>query len=190
MMIISIDVSDWHQELLREEEMPKTVDDLLTLAVERGFPTQKLARHFIVARELGEADSDELPNNKDLLQDGGTNNITQAFARRMREIELENGYKARVRAIVGGVPLLEREAEDNDATVHEFAVDLGGDSESLDWVAVDNPEAAKRAWKYLERRVPGHIMGRLKILAVGNGDVQAAADMLHDKIAEMVALLV
>jgi len=176
-MDITINIDDWRDETLQAEEMPKNLDDLVSLALEQGYLSPQLFRMYAYCREAGIAEPDVLPDNKALLQTGGTNAIDRRFALYRKIIEI-NGKQFDGRAMVA--PASKEDDLDDDES---------GDETVTTWQSTGTPEAADLAWRYLERRIPGHIWGRLLILADSGGDVRGAADMLHDKIDEMIDLI-
>ena len=166
-MKIVIDISDWLDENAQNEEDAMTLDDLITLAVKKGFGSAQLARMHIVQRELGLVVNSMLSGNKQLLQNGGTAAVNYTFARAKKEIEL-NGKQYNVREMVASVE------------------DEGEDGGSATWYAVDSNDARESAEAYLDRRVPGHIMGRLLIIHESGGDVEGAVRELQEKVEGML----
>jgi hypothetical protein len=113
-MNIVIDVSDWEDEAKRSEETPKTIDELVELAVKEKWPTPRLWRHYCVLRELGQAKDDELPPNKSVFQNGGTLAVNMAFKALEQECELANGKTITTRTFVG--PVMSEDDEDDGRT--------------------------------------------------------------------------
>jgi hypothetical protein len=181
---IVIDVADWSDEAKQSEEAPKTIDDLVQLAVKENWPTAKLWRVYCILREMGIAESDELPPNKAVFQNGGTMAVNMAFKALEQECELANGRVIKTRTFVG--PVVTEVEQDNG---HTYEMTAGKDDGFDSWQEVGTPGALDNAIAYVERRLPGYIRGRLEIIAASNGDVKRAADFLHDKIDEIVKQL-
>lgn len=180
-MDITINIDDWKDETLRAEETPKNVDDLVNLALEQGYLSPQLFRMYAYLREAGIAEPDALPDNKTLLQGGGTVALDRRFVTYKKIVEI-NGKQFNARAMVGPHSTKSESGEEDAEDVE--------DEEPNTWQSTGTPEAADLAWRYIERRIPGLIWGRLLVLADSKGDVKGAANMLHDKIDEMVELLV
>lgn len=187
-MQIIIDV-DWDDENFRMEESATTLDELVALAIEKGLPSAQLARMHIVQRELGLVEDDDvLADNKTLLQNGGRQGINWAFQRRKKEIEV-NGKTYRVRELVGSIADDESypsgENQDPGATF-ESTVSTKQEPAAT-WHVLGTPGALEEAVKYLDRHLPGHIVGRCLIIKASGGDVQETLAKLFDKIVKIAA---
>lgn len=171
-LTIQIPVDDWAEEALRDE-VP-IVDNVTILeALERGEHTAKIARRYLVWRELGEAEEDTLPTNKVLLNAGATSAVSHIARSDKVKVETKSGtYEAN--ALVGSTRRPSMEEDD--------------DGES--YIRYDDPEAVERAEKYLLRVVPGHIWSRMLLAHKTGGDVKDLAKQLKDLIDEMVDKLV
>lgn len=181
---IKIDVTDWAIEHDQVEPDVSNEDKLIGLVTQGGMSTAKAARLGIIAREKGNAPEDILPANKPLLMTGGAVAISSVIARRHKEVQLENGKTFSVREFIA--PVGENEEGHQQSDTHERSAPSPLPET---FVSVLSPEARTRALDYLYKVVPGYIMGRLKIIAVNGGDVQAAANELKAKIDEMVERL-
>ncbi len=188
-MKVVIDISDWLDENYRMEEQAITQDDFVELATVKGLSTAQIARFHIVQRELGLVkDDDALPDNKTLLQNGGRASMYEAFKRRTIEIEV-NGKIHRARELIGGVA-------DNENYVPSENHDQGTTFESTasteqeltaTWHVLGTPGALEDALKYLDRVLPGQIVGRCLIIKASGGDVEEALAKLFDKIVKIAA---
>ena len=206
-MKIVIDISDWLDENAQNEEDAVTLDDLVLLAIEKGFGSAQIARMHIVQRELGLVKDDiVLADNKTLLQSGGRQGIYLAFRRLKKEIEV-NGKTYRVRELVGSVADDESnvpsENHDEGATLGSTASYIPSENHGEDaifestasteqeptatWHVLGTPGALEDAVKYLDRRLPGEIVGRCLIIKASGGDVQESLAKLFDKIVKIAA---
>lgn len=207
-MQISIDVTNWLDEYMQEEVNVSTLEALIDRATQDRMTAKQLSRLVIVARERGEIDDDDmLPANKALLNTGGALSVNMMMSQQKRRIET-NGKTYLVRELIAPVrdsyaadeTQAEQASQVADEThtrrAHTFDSEAGvtpkmeptpPDTPYL--VRLGSPEALRRAELYLERRVPGYIMGRLLVIKESGGDVEAAGDMLKEKIDEMVGEL-
>ena len=209
-MEITIDVTDWLDETQRTEEQAITLDDFIRLAVENGIPTAQIGRMHIVQRELGLVEDDDvLLDNKSLLQSGARQAINWAFKRRKTEIEV-NGKTYGVRELVGGIADDDNgnsnnvsEDQTSDATFGSTASYIPGENHdegatlesaastkqepAATWHVLGTPGALEDAVKYLDRRLPGEIVGRCLIIKASGGDVQESLAKLFDKIVKIAA---
>jgi len=203
--IIEIDVTDWLDEYMDEEVDVTTLEALIDRATQDGMDARQLARLIIIARERGELAEDmEFPPNKSLLNNGGGLSVNVMMAQQKRRIELSNGTVHYVRELVA--PLrdshLSDETQKQDAS-HPPGETHSGQAHTFESVAeatqaeqpsqpdasyafVGTQLALDRALAYLDRRVPGYIMGRLLVIRESGGDVKAAAEVLKERIDEMV----
>lgn len=203
--IIKIDVTDWLDEYMIEEADVTTLEALIDRATQDGMDAKQLARLVIIARERGDLSEDmEFPPNKLLLNNGGGLAVNVMMAQQKRRIETSNGTVRYVRELVA--PL--RDSHDEHETQSRQASD-GADESRIDqahtfesvaeaapreqptppvasYAFVGTQLALDRALAYLDRVVPGYIMGRLLIIRESGGDVKAAADVLKERIDEMV----
>ena len=195
-MKISIDVTDWHEEVLHNEiEIAKQEDfaELITT-----MTPQQLARLAVVMRELKKADEDIIPANKCLLNTGAAVAVTRYIVNQKKSIKTNSGKEVEVREFVGPV----REQDSHELSVIQMP---GANPESLQaqqgqtscvtqekyayYVAVDDPGACERAIKYLRNKVPGYVRGRLATMVECGGDIVAEAELLKNTIDEIVAEL-
>jgi len=203
--IITIDVTDWLDEYMAEEADVTTLEALIDRATQDGLDARQLARLVIIARERGDLSEDmEFPPNKALLNNGGGLAVNMMMAQQKRRIEMGDGTVHYVRELIA--PLRDSHtASENHATdaSHNQCETQAQDAHTFESVAevvqavqpaprdasyafVGTPLALDRALAYLDRVVPGYIMGRLLIIRESGGDVGAAADVLKERIDEMV----
>ena len=167
-MQINIDVTDWKQEYDETELQILSEEDLLELATK--LHPAKVARLYIISREQKLSPDELLPANKPLFQTGAAAALSGFIARQKKSTVMPNGKEFEVREYVGTVK------EDGELSFEPF-------------VKIESEEGLKRALDYLLNTVPGYIMGRLKIIAASGGDVEEAAELLKDKIDDMVKIL-
>lgn len=185
-LTVTIPINDWGNEYAEVE--PKLLDqeDLVELLKQPHFSASKIGRLAIVARERGDAPQDIIPGNKLLLNAGAAVEISSIAARRKTTVELADGREIEVREFVAPYrdDEVDRLANDNqDMGVNPSPDDYDG------FVPVHSTVANTRATNYLLKKVPGYIYGRLAIIAANGGEVQEAAELLKDKIDEMVKRL-
>lgn len=179
--VLTIPIGDWMKEYVREEVKVTTEEDIIGLLVNEKRSTVQVARLIIVAREAGQAPEGIIPANKPLLNTGGAMAIQSMLTQRYREKKLKNGKVIKVREFVAPVKRKIKFTKDGQAEE-----EVNGDKGI---VSVESDIACERALKYLSRRVPGYIYGRLKVVAVNGGDITEAADALKREIDEMVSKL-
>jgi len=171
---ISIPYGDWLQEYRKKEISLRNDEEICDAAIE-GATTAEIARMSIVAREQKHAPEDLLPMNKLLLLAGGRDAISAKISQRRIEFETKSGKRYEARALVADVPA-EGEEEDVERV-------------PMRYVAADSAGALERAERYLLERVPGYIFGRLKIIALNEGDAAEMGEMLKARIDELVSRL-
>lgn len=178
---VKVDVTDWKDEALREEAVPQTNEELVSLAVRQGMSARTAARYAIAARAAGLAPDDVLPNDKVLLGNGGGLVVHMMVANAKERIKIGNReYLARK---YKAIQKQEKEPSDNGDQSElevESALPEHGYTQLGTQVSIEN------AINYLRNRVPGHIWNRLIEIAAAEGDVKTAAEELIDKIGEMV----
>lgn len=184
--VITIKVGDWAAEYHEVEPSINGEADLVNLLTQPKMTAPKLARLAIMAREFGNAPADILPENKPLLNSGAAVALSSIISRRHIEAQTPSGNTYTVREFVA--PVREEGEDDHDRSDTQIT-NVTPSPESESFVPVQSDEGNGRAYDYLLKRVPGYIYGRLKIIAVNGGDVQAAADELKVKIDELVARL-
>ena len=181
---INIDVTDWADEYQREEPNLSTEEMAFVAAMRAGYKPQQMGRLLAIARHREE--SEFAPPPKPMLNMGYAFDWTQRLVRQKDTATLPSGKEIEVNRFVNEV--LEHPQNDGDDG-QEFDAEVTA-PEVKGIVQWDDPAALDRAIKYLLERVPGYIYGRLKIIAANGGDVQGVANMLCDKIQEMVQRLV
>ena len=164
MVDLRIDISDWADEANHEEVAFGGIDDLIQQHVQEGWTPTKAGRMAVAARAMGRADDNILPENKLLLNSGAAVAVSSEFASRTKKAVI-NGKERTIREFVGSV---------NDEADHAY-------------VKAQSVEAVRRARAYLLKAVPGHVEGRLSIIAANGGNVREEADALKAKIDALVA---
>ena len=190
---IIIPIGDWLDEYVQEEVDVTSEDAVVKAQMDNGYHPAKLGRLLIIAQERGETEEGIIPKPKTLLNTGAALAVSQMFAQRKRAIQAPSGHEYEARELVAQV----REYTDgsdgkDDGNGFEEAVDaVFASDDSPAFVFVDDTLAIDRAFAYLEKRVPGYIWGRLLTISQsGSEEVRKAADMIHDKVDEMVERLV
>lgn len=181
--VIEIPYRDWLEEYMRDEPDVSTEEKLIEAL--KCATSAKVARWAIVARERGDAPQNLLKPNKLLLYAGGQADIASKYAAQKRRVQLENGREINVRAYVGPVPKEEEEQADFETTVEAGVVQ----DDNLFLVEALSVQGCERALYYLRKVVPGHVWGRLEIVAINRGDVQGVAQELIGEIEKMVERL-
>ena len=182
--VVKIDVTDWHEEALRNESFVTSDDDILS-QLAKGISTPALARSAIVSREKKLAPTDIVRPNKMLLMTGGMLDISQMVRSKKRIITTEDGENVLVGEYIGAVRVQDESDvnEDTDDDIKE----AGQKEYEPSYVTIDNHEAAlKRIQDYMEHRIPGHIWNKLVEVYTVGGDVRNEADKLKDTIDTMV----
>ena len=176
--VINIDATDWKEEYDHEGTPIRNFDDVISARRDR-HPAQT-ARMALIARDprVEDAPPDLLPMNRLLLMSGAMASIASAIAQREVTRRLKNGIEITCREYMGVV-----HSDDDEQTESSSDGNPG-------IVSIDDNKALDRALAYLQQRVPGYVMGRLKVIAVCGGDVREAADELIGKIEKMVDKLV
>lgn len=174
--VINTDVTDWYEELIKEEPNIKTVEDAVeTMLSEKRHPAQ-MGRMCLIAELLGKTEEEIVGMPKPLLQTAVAFAFQSQLARRKTTAKTASGKDVNVREII--------------APVAEIDEDTGEEEPSdKPHVRVTDPLAGEYAMKYLMNRVPGYIRGRLNVIALHGGDVRLAADTLKSMIDEMVTEL-
>lgn len=182
--IIKIPIGDWVDEYQQEEVNVATEEAIIEAQTKRDLNPLKLGRLVLVARERGDAPEDILPPNKSVLNGGAAVELSRMFARRRTSVKIGEREYA-MRELVAAVPEKEEPAQDGDGEQADEAVNVFGGA----FVAAQSDEGLSRAEKYLLERVPGYIWGRLLVIAANGGEVGALADILKEKIDDMVGKL-
>ena len=188
-LVLKIDCTDWADEYMTSEPDLSSEDAMVRAHQEGKLHIAQIGRFVIVARERGDAPDDIVLPNKMLLQLGANGNIADKFRARKRRVTTESGQEIVVREMVAPVSELRARTGDGDDLALDLTASEPDESNAYVWVDCETTLALERAEKYLQRSVPGHIWPRLALIAVNDGDVAGAADLLHDKIDEMVAKL-
>lgn len=179
---IQIDIADWCDEFFRAEVDLSDPDKLAEIAAK--YTAAQLSRMAVVAHQLGQAKKRYLPENKPLFATGAHLHTAQLLASREKSVQLANGSNITIREFVGPV----RGEDDHVASDNHEANVTSPEPLDFDqpFVMGQSQQGLERALEYLHRRVPGYVMGRLKLIAANGGDVKAEAEVLKAKIDEMV----
>jgi hypothetical protein len=189
-LTLTIPVGDWDDEYIQEEPEITAEDDLIKLAMQKGYGPQKIGRLAVIARERQAAPDNILSANKLLLNAGAAVEISSMISRRKVKAELPDGREIEVREFVA--PVREEAEDEGQATGDDLdrgALPPSPSPADFKVVSFKDPLAVERAEKYLHERVPGYVYGRLSLIAVNGGDVAAAARKLKKEIDKQVALL-
>ncbi len=158
-LYVKADITEWRDEAYQDEFLPENWDDIMD-AMENGQHTAKVARAVIVAREVGLAPDDIVPENKCLIQSGTVNDISKKMRNIKIEIETVSGKTWKVPAFIG---------------------QPSGDDEQS-YVSSDTHKGMEWAESYLEKQVVGNIRNRLANIYQNGGDVTKVADKLKSRI--------
>lgn len=167
-MKVHIDITDWRDDVLRDENVVKDDEQMLDL-INQGKSTSYVAKSAVVSREMKEAADDVLRPNKLLYLSGAMTDVSNKVAMQKHLVETDDGAAYEVRDYVGN---------------------SGGDDElPKGYVTSKSDDGMERACSYLENVVPGHVWNRLVIVYENSGDVVRAAETLMHKIDKMVSKL-
>ena len=170
-----IEAEDWRQEFVEVEPDVTGEEAAIREQMDNGLSPAQMGRMLLVGRELDIAPDDILPDNKPLLNLAASTSWAQRLQKRKKRVDLDNGKEVEVRQYVGPMTNDDQEAEPDEAGTR--------------WVESQSEAATHRAMGYLTDIVPGHIKGRLNIIAANRGDVRAAADLLIAEIERIVGQL-
>jgi len=167
---INIDVTDWLQEVMQNEMVITSDDDIIAL-LESGEPTSTVTRAAIINRTIGNAPFDLMRSDKLLLYTGAMQDIISKTKRRKVTFENKDGKTYTANAYIGRVA---EKSENGD----------GEESEDFEpsYVRSDSKEGLERAQHYLDKVVMGYIFERLKQIYMNGGDVVEAAQNLSRAI--------
>ena len=180
--VITIKVGDWDSEY-EEKNLDVSSDDAIIECLIEGHTTAEVGRIALMAREKGDAPDNILKPNKLLLQAAARAEIGQKAGRK-RTIELEDGRVIKgVREYVGPVVRRELDVDDEQLSLEIESI------EGPEFAYVQSELALARAKDYLIKVIPGHIYSRLAIIAVNEGDVEAAMNELISEIEGVVVQL-
>jgi len=171
---IRIDATDWAEQALLAETEIQGDEDVVKMA-DAGYTTGQMACILVGGRALGIVPAHTLKSDKLLLYGGARAEVATKYAACKRQAELANGKTVEVREYVGPSP--GREDDNEEDTLKTF-------------VRSESDEGMRLAERYLDRTVPGHVYGHLKIIAANGGDVTAAAEALASKVLSMARELV
>lgn len=181
--IVKVDVTDWKDEALREEAVPQTNEELVSLAVRQGMSARTAARYAIAARAAGLAPDDVLPNDKILLGNGGGLVVHMMVANAKERIKIgDREFLARKYKAIQK----QEDEEEPSGNGDQLELEIESPLPEHGYTELGTPASIDNAVDYLRNRVPGHIWNRLIEIAAAEGDVKGAAEELVDKIREMV----
>jgi len=172
---IKIDATDWKDQVLRDETIVTTKDELIDI-IKKGGSTSQAAISAIVSEEIGAAPLALLRSRKNQLRTGGMVDVSAIIANMKHEVETPSGAVYETRDFIG-VPGANK--NDEETKTHS----------GPDFVSSRSEDGFDRAINYLDKVVPGHIWNRLTIVFENSGDVERAAETLKHKIDEMVKKL-
>lgn len=181
---INIEVKDWLDEYMAEELDLSDAEKMVEACVKHKIHPLKMARLATIARWREEADPEFWPAPKPQLNTGGATFWSGYLSQQMATAKMPNGKERTVRRFVAPVPEdLEGEAPEGTEAIPADEPYLAEFSDQL---------GADRALDFLLKKVPGYIMGRMKIIGavLGRKGILEAAEMLHNKIDEIVGVLI
>ncbi len=187
---IKIEVDDWAEQYQIEEPDISTFKKAIAYQQQSQIKPMAMGRHLLISRLRGDNEEDILTDDEKMILNLGASVKWSAKVASQREVyELENGKKVSCRVYVGQV--LENEDEEPEPmTEANGSGSENDDFNGPEFATAGDFNASRRAALYLEKRVPGIICERLKLIAVGHGDVTGAGDNLKREIDVMVARLV
>lgn len=187
---IKIKVTDWAEQYQAEEPDISTFEKAIAYQQQSQIKPMAMGRHLLIAQLRGDIKDDSLTDDeKMILNLGKSVKWSTRVASQRKLYELENGKKVSCRVYVGQVK--ENEDEEPEPMTDANGSGLGDDDfNGPEFATAGDENASRRAALYLEKRVPGIICERLKLIAVGHGDVVGAGDNLKREIDVMVARLV
>ena len=171
-LTLVIPIGDWEEEYLRDEVDVSSEDAVITVRLQTNIGPAQLGRSLVVARERNETEPDIIPKNKPLLNIAASLSARKILTKQQEPVETPSGKVYNAPSFVGPVST----PNDEPDGIEPF-------------VRLHDPEAVELALGYLERAVPGHIWKRLLVVAANEGDIEEAAQIVHDKIDEMVERL-
>ncbi len=188
--VIKIEVEDWAEQYQAEEPDISTFEKAIAYQQKSQVKPMEMGRHLLIAQLRGDIEDDSLTDDeKTILNLGASVRWSAKVASQRKVYELENGKKVSCRIYVGQV--LENEDEEPEPMTDANGSGSGDDDfNGPEFATAGDKNASRRAALYLEKRVPGIICERLKLIAVGHGDVVDAAENLKREIDVMVARLV
>lgn len=175
-LIIKIDITDWKDKVKQTEE-PITSEEDIIKALSAGKQTGVVARAAAVSRAMKLAPDDLMRSDKLLYYTGCVGEISTMARKQHREVEVESGQVYEVSELIG-YPGRRKEIAEGD---------VQPDESYRSYISIDDPQAAEYTKNYLIKVLPGHIWNRLLILRECGEDVSEAAELLKEKIDEMVA---
>lgn len=166
-MEIKIDVTDWNEDYQSKELDVSSENEIIKRAKE-GVKPSEMGRHIVVAREKGLAPDNIIKPNKSILNIGAAYLVSQLQTKFLKKKNLKNGKNITVRALT-----CPTEGVQNQAVVDS-----------------DTEDGCQNAINYLLNVIPGHIQGRLVIIAANGGDVEDYAEKLIMEIRNIVSELI
>ncbi len=162
---LEINITDWNEDYIEKEPDMSSGDEIIQRTKE-GMKPSEAGRHIIVAREHGDAPNDIIQDNKYNVNLGAAVQVSRKIAKHFDEVHLTNGKDIKIRSYV--------------CPVRDGEIDAVVDFNTL--------PAYQNAVSYLLNTIPGHVYGRLAIIAshTSNGEVREYADQLIMAINEVV----
>lgn len=187
---IVIEVNDWKKEYDDFPHKIESFEDAVERQVSSSYSVQEMARMIVVGRELGDIEENIIPPNKCILATGASVAYSQKLVARKKNERTPSGKKVRVREYVGQVnTVVERTDDEGKPLPSEYVPANKEEAKDAGFKRYDTPAASRRAKTYLLNTVPSHIKSRLNIIAVNGGDVVEVAELLKQKIDEIVVRL-
>jgi hypothetical protein len=194
-VIIPIDITDWNEEMLRDENIVTNEDDIFKM-LDEGVPMPKIVRAVPTARYTGYAPQDIMRPDKVIYYIGAYSDVLNIIKQRKKTIIAPSGKEYSTPEYIGPVPekKLPRTVVEDDEAAFLFEAERVAESDNADrntnFVKSGSTEALARARRYLTSVVLGHIQNRLTQICDAGGDVKIAAEELKCAIDEMVARMV
>lgn len=179
-LYIKEDITDWRDKVLKDETVIKTEADIVE-QLAGGTSSPDVSRAVLVSREMGEAPSDIIQQNKVLLTFGAMSEVSRILKKNTIEVEGKNGKTYEAPAFVGRIG---RPALETDDETKEKPEDKGPS-----YVKSQSVMALNRAESYMTDVVPGHIWNRLLLIKANGGDPKQAVTQLIDSMEQMLERL-
>jgi len=199
-MIIPIDITDWNDEMLRNETVITSEEDVYT-AMDSGVSMPAIARYLAVSRHCGHAPQDIMRPNKVIFHVGVMGEAVTIAKKRKRMVTTPSGKKYPTPEYVGPVRKKELPLSpvEDDEAAFLFEAERVVDDTTDDTIPVDDKayyvktgslDGTARAHRYLTTTLLGHIRNKLVQILAGGGDVKGVAEELKQGIDGLVAEMV
>jgi len=183
-LIISVDVTDWRDEMQREEPRTiQTADDIIALVADDGYSMAEAGKVAVIQEEMGTTKIPVLASRKLMIANAARAQVNVIVASRKRMVETSAGKEYQAREFVA-IPSTKASVDGDE--LDKVAISGMGESPV---VSFDSDPGLNRCLYYLRHAVPGHIWGRLVQICGAGGDVVAIAEEVKANIDEMVGRL-